>query len=373
MKITVAQWDLADVLQKLQSITPHRPQQAILKNVLLNATDEGLYCTATDLEISLRVLIEGLLDEPGQITVDCKRLATLIKTLDSDQVELNATSNDRLRIKSGKGKYTFGGLSADEFLKISTETEKNFSIPAGNLRTALIDTDFAAATEEVRYFLNGVAFTFKDNKIEFAATDAAQVALSVYHSKDINEMPQVVIPLKACQGIKKTFTEDKDISVSVNESNLTLFTDTHQFSTRTVDLAGNTFPNYWRFIDFEKADAVVVNKDQLEKAIQRISLFSQTTNYGIQLAINEDALNVSANTIGEISSVEYEGSEPVEISSKTSEFEFMVNSKMLSNILSRFHCEEIVITTAESKDRISIQCPDNDDQSYTLGLLKPDA
>ena len=371
MRITTAQWDLADALQKLQSITPHRTPTPILNNVLLDATDDGLFCTATNGEISLRILIEGLLDEPGRITVHCKRLAALIKTLESDQVELNATSNDRLKIKSGKGKYTFGGQSADEFFDMPTGNREDFRIPAGNLRTVLIDTDFAASTEEARYFLNGVAFTFGNDKIEFAACDGKQVALSVYHCEGIEEMPQLVLPLRSSQEIKKAFTEDEEISVCVEDKYLVFFTDTYQFSTRKVSLESNSYPNYWQFIEFENDKVVVANKEQLEKAIKRISLFAKSDNSGISLEVNqeENVLDVSAKTDSDLLDMSYDGYEPVEISGNTSDLSFKVNSKYLRDVLSHLYCEEVIISLAPDGTRITVQCPDNDDQLYTIALL----
>ena len=372
MKITIAQWDLADALNKLQSITPHRTPTPILNNVLLDATEDGLFCTATNGEISLRILIQGLLDEPGRITVHCKRLAALIKTLEDDQVELNSTSNDRLKIKSGKGKYTFGGQSADEFFDMPTGNREDFSIPAGNLRTVLVDTDFAASTEEARYFLNGVALTFGNDKIEFAACDGKQVALSVYHSKGVEELPQLVLPLRSSQEIKKAFTEDEDISVCVEDKYLVFFTGTHQFSTRKVSLEGNSYPNYWQFIEFEKDKVVVANKEQLEKAIKRISLFAKSDNSGISLEVNEEenVLDVSAKTDSDLLDMSYDGYEPVEISSKTSsDLSFKVNSKYLRDVLSHLYSEEVIISLAPDGTRITLQCPDNEDQIYTIALL----
>ena len=371
MNITTSQWNLSDALNKLQSITPHRAATPIMNNVLLNATEEGLYCTATNGEISLRILVEGLLNEPGKITVPCKKMSALIKTIESDQVELHTTSNDRLRIESGKGKYSFGGQPADEFSNMPTGDREDFRIPAGILRTAFIDTDFAASTEEVRYFLNGVALTFGNEKIEFVACDGKQVALSIYHTKDVEEIPQVVVPLRSTQEIKKAFTEDEDISVCVEDKYLVFFTDTYQFSTRRVSLEGNSYPNYWQFIEFEKENAVIINKDQLQKAIRRISLFAKSENNGIELKINEDedVLDISAKTDGDLLDMSYDGSESIDISSKTSNFGFKVNSKYLNDVLNHLNCEEAIINLSPDGTRITVQCPDNDDQIYTIALL----
>ena len=62
MKITVSQWDLADALQKLQSVVPVRSQKPIFQNVFLEATDNGLYCIAMNdiTGIATKILLQGL-------------------------------------------------------------------------------------------------------------------------------------------------------------------------------------------------------------------------------------------------------------------------------------------------------------------------
>ena len=92
MKITIKQKELAQALQKLQSITPNRTTIPIMENVLLDATDHGLYCTATNGEISTRILVDGKTEDPGKTTVNCKKLARLIRSLGTEEVDLRTTT-----------------------------------------------------------------------------------------------------------------------------------------------------------------------------------------------------------------------------------------------------------------------------------------
>ena len=366
MKITVAQWDLSNALQKLQAVIPARTPTEILQNVLLEATSQGLYCTAANGEIATKILVEGLLEEPGKITVNCRKLAALVRSLDEDQVDLKATANDRLQILSGKGRYTFGGLDADEFYAMPSSDKVAFKMESGALRAALIDTDFVASTEEVRYMLNGVCLTFGDDNIEFAGCDGRQFAVSIYETDLDGELEQIVIPLRSCQEIKRVFTNDEELSVSVEKSYLVFSTNTYQFSTRKVDLTSSPYPDYWKFVKFDDKDVVLANKEQLQKAIQRISIFAKDDNHGIDITVNEeeDSLDVKAE------SSEHDGHESVDISSRTANLDFRVNSKYLSGILSHLSCEDVMIVLSPDKTRITLKCPDNENQIYTVALLR---
>ena len=376
MKITVDQKELAGALQKLQSITPLRTTMPILQNVLLDVTQEGLYCAATNGDILTRILLwsHGEIEETGSITVNCKKLANLVKALDGDEVELRTTSNDRLVVLSGSGKYTYGGLTADEFPDMPTAETEDFIIPSGNLRAALIDTDFAASREEVRYRLHGVSLKFFEDKIEFAACDGRMFAVSTYETKIEKELPQIVIPLKSCQEIKKIFTDDEDISVSVQGKNLIFFTQTYQFSTRKVELGEDGYPNYWPIVKFEDEKVVLANKDQLLKAIQRIGLFSKDDSHGVSLSVNDvdNTLDVTASNQDAneaIQSLEYKGHESVEIAEKTEVLDFKINSKFLSDSLNHLSCENVMISMAPEGLRITLKCPDTENQIYTIALL----
>lgn len=372
MKITVDQKELAIALQKLQSIAPNRTALPILENVLLDVTEEGLYCTATNLENTTRILLwsHGEIEETGSITVNCRKLANLVKALDGNEVELKTTSNDRLVVLSGDGKYTFGGIPPDEFPNIPTAESEDFIIPAGNLRAALIDTDFAASREEVRYILSGVALTFSENKIEFAACDSRLFAVATYHTKLENEIEQIVIPLKSCQEIKKVFTDDEDISVSIEGSVLVFYTQTYQFCAKKVELGEGGYPNYWQIVDFEHKDIVLAHREQLLKAIQRIGLFAKDGSYEISLKVDNENKNLNVGASNKEGG--YNGHELVKISknSDPAPLSFKINSKFLSDTLNHLSCKFVMISMGPCGQRITLKSPDNDDQLYTIALIR---
>lgn len=375
MKITVSQWDLADALQKLQSVVPVRSQKPIFQNVYLEATDNGLYCTAMNNinGIATRILLQGLVEAPGGLTVNCRKLASLVKLLEQEQVSLEAVTSDRIQILSGKGKYKLSGLPADEFPKIPSGSNLAFTIPSGNLRAALVDTDFAASTDDVRQMLNGVCLTFKDNKIEFAACDGHQVAVSVYETKSDESLGEIIIPLRASREIVKVFTDDEDISVFLEESNIIFSTGSYQIVSRKIDQDA-PYPNYWRFIGFDHKDVMLVNREQLQKSLQRIALFAKGDAAGVDLIVNEaeNILEVKSELERSDDNEMYDGDgiETIEITERTAALDFRISSKILSDILKRLSCKDVMISMAPENNRVALKSPDNDNQVYTLALVR---
>ena len=367
MKITVKQTDLGLALQKLQSVTPFKSPFPIYQNVLLNTVDHGLYCTATNGEIVTRILVDGKTEENGTITANCKKLFGLIKDLDTEEVDLQTTSNNRLQVLSGKSKYSFGSIDASEFPKMPkiSDDEVDFIIPAENLRDALIDTDFAASHEEVRYLLHGVSVKFYPDKIEFAGCDGRMFAVSTYQTKIDKKIPQIVIPLKSCDEIKKVFTADEDIFVSVKNDYLVFFTQSYQFSSRKIELNEDGYPDYWKVISFVNEKTVLANKKELLRSIKRIKQFAPEDYYGINIKVNDtdNTLELTAGTL------ESEGLEVVGISEKTAVIDFRINANFLLNVLKHLRCDDVMISMSPNNLRITLSCENNDTQIYTIALL----
>ena len=367
MKTTICQIELAQALQKLCSLTPNRSAVPIWQNVLLDAVDNGLYCTTTNGEISTKILVDGKTEKHGRITVNCKKLYFLIKELDTKEVDLITTGANRLQILSGKGKYTFGGLDADEFpeMPLVDQDEPAFIIPAGNLKAALIDTDFAASHEEVRYLLHGVSLKFYKDKIEFAGCDGKMFAVATYRTKIDKEIEQMVIPLRSCQEIKKIFSEDEDIFVFVEGENLVLFTNAYQFFSRKIELAKEGYPDYWKVINFMNEKVVLANKDQLFKAVRRVGQFTRDSGSGVTISVDEDENALKVTDQDE----SYDSQEFVNISSKTENLKFRVNALFLLSVLKHLDCDDVMISMAPNNNRITLKCPDKDNQIYTIALL----
>ena len=162
MELTFERDDLLSALQVLQGVASGRNTLPILSNVLIRAEGDTIECIATDLEIGIRMKVEGGITEDGGITVSAKKLGDIVKELPSDKpVNLVTTANDRVEITCGDGVYKIIGMSDEEFPQLPSVEGNAVSIGGETLRDVLQKTEFAASTEEVRYFLNGLYFNFR--------------------------------------------------------------------------------------------------------------------------------------------------------------------------------------------------------------------
>src|SRR5207237_8131167 len=92
-----------------------------------------------------------------------------------------------------------------------------------DLRDGLRKTSYAISTDETRYVLNGVLFSFKDNKLTLVATDGRRLAMA-----DIElEFPRshesaLIIPTKAVTELQRLLSDDGDVEISVGTGQIAL-------------------------------------------------------------------------------------------------------------------------------------------------------
>ena len=124
MELTFEKDDLLHTLQVLQGVASGRTTLPILSNVLIQAADGKIECIATDLEVGIKIKVEGTIQEDGAITVSAKKLADIVKELPEDKpIHFATTVNDRVEITCGNGVYKIIGLSDEEFPQLPSVTE----------------------------------------------------------------------------------------------------------------------------------------------------------------------------------------------------------------------------------------------------------
>ena len=243
MELTFEKDDLLHSLQILQGVASGRSTLPILSNVLIQAADGNIECIATDLEIGIKISVAGVIQEEGAITVAAKKLADIVKELPEDKtIHFVTTANNRVEITCGDGVYKIIGLSDEEFPQLPSIDGHSLTIEGETLRTVLRRTEFAAATDDVRYFLNGLYFGFLEDRTEVVATDMVQLALAQCEAFNAPENVEgFIVPLKAIKEIERTFAESEQVQVSILENQI-LFADKN--ATLTTRLVEGDYPKY---------------------------------------------------------------------------------------------------------------------------------
>ena len=295
MKFSVSKEKLLEGLQTVQNVVSTRTTLPILSNVLLQATEGQLRFTTSDLDVGIRSAVEVSVEKPGATTLPARRLLSIVRELPASEITVEVDSKNVASIRSGPSFFKILGLPEEEFPPLPKfENAKTFTLRQKDLRDALKKTSYAISTDETRYVLNGILFSFRDNKLTLVATDGRRLALV-----DIElEFPRshegdVIIPSKAVSEIARLLTDDGEIKISLGENQAAFEVNGTLLVSKLIE--GN-YPNYRQVIPAETKERVTLERVIFHDAVHRVSLLASEKSNSVKLVFTKNNLEIAANT-----------------------------------------------------------------------------
>ena len=364
MKFIVDQEILNSSLQLLQAVVPYRSPLPVLQNVRIQADDNGLFCTTTNLEVATRIQIEADIEEPGDVILNCKKLAELVRVLPQNEIKFSLSASDRMTITSKSGRYRLIGMSSEEFPILPKCEGSSFSVEGQNLVQLIESTLFAASTEEVRYALNALYFNFKEDHLEVVATDGKKLSLIIYPEGANAESTNFLLPSSAAHEIKRSFATSEMVTVTVAENQVLLTDGKITLICRLLDAE---YPTYTKILEVETTGSVVLNTRGLLESVRRVAMLANNKNYGVEIILPEDEqqARVFATT------PEYgEGEEFLEVSDQSGSIHVGVDSRFIIQILSQINEPTVRMSFSSADKPVIFEPAEEKDQTCLLMPMK---
>jgi DNA polymerase-3 subunit beta len=353
MKLSVSKEKLLEGLQTVQNVVSTRTTLPILSNVLLEAQDGQLLLTTTDLDVGIRGGIEATIEKPGAATLPARRLFTIVRELPSAEILLEVDSKSVASIRCGPSYFKILGLPQEEFPPLPAfDGAKTFTLRQKDLKDGLRKTAYAISTDETRYVLNGILFSFKDNKLTLVATDGRRLALV-----DIElEFPRshevdLILPTKAVTELSRLVAEDGDIKMSVSDNQIAFEANGTLLVSKLIE--GN-YPNYRQVIPPEAKERVVLERESFLNTVHRVSLLSSEKSNSVKLVFSRNNIDIIANTpeVGE-------ARESLPVTYKGRDFSVAFNPEFLMAPLRHLPNDEIFLDLIDemSPGVIKVQSP----------------
>ncbi len=353
MKFSVTKEKLLECLQQVQNVVSTRTTLPILSNVLLQTNGKEVRLTTTDLDVGVRGSFEAEIEKEGATTLPARRLFTIIRELPSSEIQFDIDGKNAASIRSGQSFFKILGLPEEEFPPLPKfDDSKVVTIRQKDLRDGLRKTSYAISTDETRYVLNGVLFSFKDNKLTLVATDGRRLAML-----DIDlEFPRsheadIIVPTKAVTELQRLLTEEGDVRVSVGGSQIAFDLNNTLLVSKLIE--GN-YPNYRQVIPGEMKERVTLERETFLNSLRRVSLLASDKSNSIKLNFTKNNIDITANTpeVGE-------AKESLPVVYKGREFSIAFNPEFLMAPLRNLSEDEIFLDLIDemSPGVIKIQSP----------------
>jgi DNA polymerase-3 subunit beta len=353
MKFSVTKERLLEGLQQVQNVVSTRTTLPILSNVLLQARGKEVFLTTTDLDVGVRGSFEANVDKEGATTLPARRLFTIIRELPSSEISIEVDGKNAASIRSGQSFFKILGLPEEEFPPLPKfENAKVVTIPQKDLRDGVRKTSYAISTDETRYVLNGLLFSFKENKLTLVATDGRRLAMG-----DIEvEFPrsheaEVIVPTKAVTELQRLLAEQGDVKVSIGSGQIAFDLNNTLLVSKLIE--GN-YPNYRQVIPSEAKERVTLERETFLNSLRRVSLLASDKSNSIKLNFAKNNIDITANTpeVGE-------AKESLAVAYKGREFSIAFNPEFLMAPLRNLTEDEIFLDLIDemSPGVIKIQTP----------------
>ena len=306
MKFTIEKNILLENLSNVVKAISTKNIIPILNGVKFELTDEGLYLTASDSELTIRSFIESKsianIEKEGSIIIQSKYILDIIRKLPADLVNFELMDGLKIKISSDNSQYDLNCLDPKEYPSLKLEKKENpINISGNTFKTIISQTSFAISTQELRPLLTGLNFKIVGDIFECIATDSYRLAkktiqLSVPSEDDIN----IVIPGKNVIELDKIITEDENVEMHVFSNKILFKYKNYLFQS---NLLSGSYPNTSNLIPTDFGIMVNVKLDNYYSAIDRAALLTQSKDKNIvkmKINSNEMIINSYASEIGKV-------------------------------------------------------------------------
>jgi DNA polymerase-3 subunit beta len=351
MNISCTQENLNKGLNLVSHIAGKDANLPVLNNVLLKAENKILKIFTTNLEMGITTIVRGKVDEDGEFITPAKQFADYINLLPKNNVEIK-NNGDILKITCGNYNTEIKGSVENDFPVIPTiKKENGFNLNLLEFKKALQDTVFSANLSNLRPEIGGIYINFDSEKAVFVATDSYRLAeKSIKYTKvkktDELQHVSIIIPLKTAQEILRILNSDNDVLVEDKDKAVSLYIEENQVlidynNTELISkIIEGQYPDYKQLIPQDFKTNIILDKDELQKAIKTTSLFTKSGVYDIVL--KADIAKDSLELFAENSQL---GKNLVKINAKISgeNNEVVLNSKYLLEGLQHISTSDVVI------------------------------
>jgi DNA polymerase-3 subunit beta len=300
MKIRSPKEPLLAAVQTAASVVPARSPKPVLANIKLEAEPAAAVVSATDLEVGIRAVVEGVETlAPGAVLLPSSRLVAILREAAAGTVVEIESDGTAALVKAARSEFRLPVEDPLEFPSVAT-------FPAGpcyELSPPLVHelvkrTVFATDNESSRYALGGVLLELSGSGVIAVGTDGRRLSKMEGPCQiQGGELPdaQPIVPARAMHLVERSIGgADTPVQVAVRPNEILVRTGGTTISARLVE---GRFPR-WRDVFPERPDAnrVPVVAGPLLAAVRQAAIVTSEQSKGIDFSFEPGQLVLSGRS-----------------------------------------------------------------------------
>ncbi len=342
MRFVAEQPVLARALQVTSRIVSPQNTVPALAGVLIEAADDAVTLSATDLTSLVRTRLPALVEETGATVLPAVTLTELIQRIPTADVRIEQAEEDNTAvIHYGRNQARLQGMPATEMppFPAAEGTTGDFVLAPGVLPRLARQTLFACAQDESRPILRGVEFLLGEGKLVAVSTDGTRLSHAWVAVPEVRGEPlSLVVAAKGLQEAAR-IAGSEAIMVTVGPRQIRFATEDTSLTTLLLE---GRFPDYKRVLPEGFVAQVAMPTAAFRGALERTNLIAhRERGTPIRLRHEPGLLEVSAQAldIGQ-------AYEALEVESTGEAIELSFNPALLLDAVKSLDSEEMVLEFA---------------------------
>ena len=362
MNISTTKKELQEAFSKLSKTTQIKSQNPLVNYTYISANAAGVSLHSTDLEVGVKTSITASVNREGEGLFPTSEINDIINVIEEGRVDIDV-SGPHINIKSEKGvSFDMSTVPFQDYPEVPENKHENlYCIDTKVLKDIIDSLMYAVNNEPTKPALNGGCFNFKEDSIDFVATDGHRL-VKISKQNTTSLTGSFIIPKKFLS-ILNSFLDGQ------SETNL-VFSGDHVFTNNNKDMfyskiIDEKYPNYNAVIPEENPLRLTANKTEMLNNIKAASLATNKNTNQISLNISEGKVFFksvnqpeSKTVFAPLKSAEYSGEE----------ISIGFNAIYLKEAVSKYPNEEINFTFKDSSSA-TLFLPSVKDQNTTILLM----
>ena len=286
MKFSILQAKLKQALNAIEKIALKTPSLPILSNVLLEAEENCLKLSATNLETGINFWLRAKVEKQGKIAIPAHVFSSFINFLPPGPINFEEKQG-HLHIQCGKANTKINSVNVEDFPIIpQVEKSSKVSIKSFPLYQGLSQIVNIASLSNIKPEISGIFWNFEKKHLTMTATDSFRLGEKKIELEEVdsNLPSSSFILLRQSASLLTSIFGEKDTNLDIYISpNLVMFESLTQdeeypkvqFVSKLIE---GDYPQYQEIIPSSFKTEVIIDKKEFLLQLKRASIFASRIN-----------------------------------------------------------------------------------------------
>ena len=334
-------------LMMAQDVIDVKNPAAILSNIKLMAYEGRLIIQANSSLLSMATSFPVEIEETGETTVYCDKLYSIVSNLQG-MVCFEKGVDDMeavIRPEGKKIRFKLKAMTTEKYPYLEEKEAVDFNLfNAKDFKSSVNRVSFAVSTDSARYFMTGVYFEKKDDKINYVATDGRRLSMS---SDECGfDFFNIIVPVKFLDFVTKYGPNEGEFKLGSTAKRVYASFNDVEISSLLVE---GRFPAYERVIPKEQKYTVTIPKKNLMEAVRRCELMTDKK-------IGKIIFDFTKNTLSLKGDYELGSSfEELDIDYDGEDMTIAVNFRYMEDVLKHYEYDDVIMQFTEGMKAVTVK------------------